>query len=270
MRSNRRRRHRTPYGYKLTDTGKEVECPEAQAVIDRIVLDHWTGYSFGMIASCLTDEGVKAPGGGDKWHGSSVEKVWDRVTNGQMKRIEKAADAAKKAEQEAYHASEAGQMAAEIQRRQKPEVQLERKGYVEMDKGIVNVHTGATIKEGTRTFTKPEWDLFEERRLAEEQAYKDLTRRQRANAHRWRNPGRYEAGKSLEGVDQVVMRQANRAADEANHWLDLLVKDAGEHQSTYKRKVRVAVKLLIEELAIARQATLHYQQRAEKAEKASS
>ncbi len=268
MRS-RRRRQRVPYGYKLTDTGKEVECPDAQAVISRIVLDHWTGYSFGMIASCLTDEGVKAPGGGDKWHGSGVERVWDRVTNGQMKRIDREDKKAKKAEAEDYM-SEARELAAEIERRQKPEVQLERKGYVEMDKGIVNVHTGATIKEGTRTFTKPEWDLFEERRLAEEQAYKDLTRRQRAEAHRWRNPGRVEAGKSLKGVDQVVMRQANRAADEANHWLDLLVKDAGEHQSTYKRKVRVAVKLLIEELAIARQATLHYQQRAEKAEKASS
>lgn len=73
MRS-RRRRQRVPYGYKLTDTGKEVQCPEAQAVISRIVLDHWTGYSFGMIASCLTDEGVKAPGGGDKWHGSGVER----------------------------------------------------------------------------------------------------------------------------------------------------------------------------------------------------
>ncbi len=88
MTRSRRRRQRVPYGYKLTDTGKEVQCPDAQAVISRIVLDHWTGYSFGMNASCLTDEGVKAPGGGDKWHGSGVERVWDRVTNGQMKRIE--------------------------------------------------------------------------------------------------------------------------------------------------------------------------------------
>ncbi len=269
MRS-RRRRQRVQYGYKLTDTGKEVECPEAQAVIDRIVREYWSDFGFDAIAKNLTKDGVPAPRGGDKWHGSGVQRVWHGVTNGRMARIEKEDEKAKKAEQEAYHASEAGQMAAEIQRRQKPEVQLERKGDVEMDNSIVNVHTGATIKEGTRTFTKPEWDLFEERRLAEEQAYKDLTRRPRADAHRWRNPGRVEAGKSLKGVDQVVMRQANRAADEANHWLDLLVKDAGEHQSTYKRKVRVAVKLLIEELAIARQATLHYQQRAEKAEKASS
>ena len=147
MRS-RRRRQRVPYGYKLTDTGKEVQCPEAQAVISRIVLDHWTGYSFGMIASCLTDEGVKAPGGGDKWHGSGVERVWDRVTNGQMKRIEKERAADRKAQQEAAHASEAGQVAAELQRRQEPEVQLERTtGYVEIDTSTVDLRTGKTIKE---------------------------------------------------------------------------------------------------------------------------
>lgn len=246
------------YGYKLDGrTGAVTKDADQQLIIDRIVLEHWDDFSFAMIASGLTADGIKAPGGGDKWHGSSVERVWDRVTNGQMKRIERQDEKEKKAEREAFHASEAGQMAEELRRRQKPEVQLERKGYVEMDKGI----------EGTRTFTKPEWDLFEERRLAEEQAYKDLTRRQRADAHRWRNPGRYEAGKSLEGVDQVVMRQANKAGDEANYWLDKLVKDAGEHQSTFKRKIRVAVKLLIEELAIARQTALHFQQRAEKAEK---
>ncbi len=100
------------YGYKLDGrTGAVTKDADQQLIIDRIVLEHWDGFSFAMIASGLTADGIKAPGGGDKWHGSSVERVWDRVTNGQMKRIEKAADAAKKAEQEAYHASEAGQMA---------------------------------------------------------------------------------------------------------------------------------------------------------------
>ena len=262
-----RRRPGVPYGQKVSDSGAIVRDAEEQDIIAYIVLEHWKGISFGMIAAWLTDGEVTAPGGGAKWHGSSVEKVWDRVTNGQMKRIEKAADAAKKAEQEAYHASEAGQMAAEIQRRQEPEVQLERKGYVEIDTSVRDLRTGKTLKESAAHLNRQEWDKFTARIQAEDDAYKAMTARQRAEAHRWRDPGRVEAGKSLAGVDQVVMRQANKAGDEANYWLDKLVKDAGEHQSTFKRKIRVAVKLLIEELAIARQTALHYQQRAEKAEK---
>ena len=116
-------------------------------MIDRIVREHWFGFSFDMIANNLTDDEIKAPAGGDKWHGPSVSKVWDRVTNGDMKRIEKADAATRKAEQEAANASESGQMAAELQRRQEPEVQLERTGYVEIDTSTVDSKTGDIVKE---------------------------------------------------------------------------------------------------------------------------
>ncbi|MCV7215020.1 recombinase family protein [Mycobacterium crocinum] len=49
-------------------------------LVRRIVLDRNTGMSFDKIAAVLEAEGIRAPGGGKKWHTSTVRRIYASAT----------------------------------------------------------------------------------------------------------------------------------------------------------------------------------------------
>jgi DNA invertase Pin-like site-specific DNA recombinase len=46
----------------------------------RIVMDRHTGLSFDKIAAALEAEGIRAPGGGEKWYTSTVRRIYASAT----------------------------------------------------------------------------------------------------------------------------------------------------------------------------------------------
>ena len=60
---------------KDPETGKLVIIPEEAGLVRRIYREYLEGYSPGMIAAHLTDEGIKTPGGKEIWYQSTVVSI---------------------------------------------------------------------------------------------------------------------------------------------------------------------------------------------------
>jgi DNA invertase Pin-like site-specific DNA recombinase len=57
------------------------------AVVRRIVADRDSGSSFDAIAKTLEAEGTRSPRGGDKWHSSTVRRIYQSAISATKQKV---------------------------------------------------------------------------------------------------------------------------------------------------------------------------------------
>ncbi len=258
--------HTVPYGEVIDpDTDAVIKDPDQQEVIDKIILDYYyIGIGFKGIANTLNNEGIPTARG-RKWYASTVKKVWDATTNGRVKRVMRDYEKAQQEAADAFAASPEGMetaaMVEKARREEDPEHQFKTKDYFFTDGATTYDKETGELTSHLVGISKKSWDKMKAEQKAAEDAYKTLTFKQRADRHEFRDPVRAGFGKSCEGVDDAVTRGAERVGEEFNYWLDAIKGQlTSKQQATIKRKLRVAAKHLLAELAIQHQLALHYQQ----------
>lgn len=242
------------YGYK-PDMTKDAD---QQLTIDYITRQYQGGFSYAMIADDLNEQGVPSARGGS-WASQTVANVFGKVTMERVARLDREDKAA-----QAQKDAEAAPAQAERERQLSPEHQFETRGYY-VDQGtILDPYTGDVEGSDVKWTDKAKYDNYKARddlmgaaRVAKSKAMDDaylaLTAKERADLHNFDLPWRTRPGQSRERVDEVVEKVTAPLREEADHWCDQIAD-----QPTVKRGVRRAITTLLAELAIQRQATLHY------------
>jgi hypothetical protein len=231
-----------PYGYKLDSKKRKIKDVKQQRCIDLIVELASTGWSLSMIADELQQREMPAPRGG-KWATSTLSKLIkqneDRIPDATSKGETAAALNSQKFQEEADAAWEDAKVNGLV---------FEEEVW-DSDQGLWKTKTRYVAAE-------------EIRNVDELLAMKELEKKEGTSVFRfhrffspdyaWLNdPGQ----RDLKHTDEIVRKIAGQTGDDINRLIDQITD-----QSSLKRAIRVAMKVLIREVTVQRQENLHLRQ----------